>query len=99
MTFTSKQRAYLRSLSADLDSVFQIGKGGVSPEVTDAVAEVFNTRELINITILKNCTEDIHEVAITISERTRSDLIQVIGRKVVLYKPFHENPKIILPRN
>ncbi|MCH4191221.1 MAG: ribosome assembly RNA-binding protein YhbY [Butyrivibrio sp.] len=98
MTFTSKQRAYLRSLAADLDPVFQIGKGGVTPEVVDAVAEVFNTRELVKITILKNCTEDVHEVAVMISERTRSDLVQVIGRKVVLYKQFHEDPKIILPR-
>ncbi len=99
MMFTSKQRAYLRSLAADLEPVFQIGKQGVSPEVTTAVSELFNTRELVKITVLKNCPYDVKEVAITTSERTRSDLVQVIGRKFVLYKPFKDEPQIILPKN
>ena len=98
MNLTSKQRAYLRSLAADLEPVFQIGKQGVSPEVTTAVTELFNTRELVKITVLKNCPYDVKEVAITTSERTRSDLVQVIGRKFVLYKPFKDEPKIILPK-
>ncbi len=99
MIFTSKQRAFLKGLAADLEPVFQIGKQGVSPEVTTAISEVFNTHELIKITVLKNCPYDVREVAITTSERTRSDLVQVIGRKFVLYKPFKDDPKIILPRN
>ena len=98
MTFTSKQRAYLRSLASELSPLFQIGKGGVSPEVTQAVEESFNTRELIKLTVLKNCTEDIQMVASEISERTHSDLINIIGRKIVLYKPFKENPEIVLPK-
>ena len=99
MTLTSKQRAYLKSLAADLDPVFQIGKGSVTPEVIDAITEAFNTHELIKITVLKNCLDDIKEVAITVSERSRSDLVQVIGRKFVLYKPFKDDPKIILPKS
>ena len=98
MTLTSKQRAYLKSLAADLDPVFQIGKGSVTPEVIDAISEAFNTHELIKITVLKNCLDDVKEVAITVSERSRSDLVQVIGRKFVLYKPFKDDPKIILPK-
>ncbi len=98
MTLTSKQRAYLKSLAADLEPVFQIGKGSVTPEITTAIAETFNTHELIKITVLKNCVVDVKEVAITVSERTRSDLVQVIGRKFVLYKPFKDDPKIILPK-
>ena len=86
MTLTSKQRAYLKSLAADLDPVFQIGKATV-------------THELIKVTVLKNCTEEVSNVAIMISERTRSELVQVIGRKFVLYKPFKDNPKIVLPKN
>ena len=58
-----------------------------------------NTHELIKITVLKNCLDDVKEVAGTVAERTRSDLVQVIGRKFVLYKPFKDEPKIILPRN
>ena len=99
MTLTSKQRAYLKSLAADLDPVFQIGKATVTPEITDAIAETFNTHELIKVTVLKNCTEEVSNVAIMISERTRSELVQVIGRKIVLYKPFKDNPKIVLPKN
>lgn len=99
MTLTSKQRAYLKSLAADLNPVFQIGKATVTPEITDAIAETFNTHELIKVTVLKNCTEEVSNVAIMISERTRSELVQVIGRKFVLYKPFKDNPKIVLPKN
>ena len=98
MTLTSKQRAYLKSLAADLEPVFQIGKSSVSPEVTNAIAETFNTHELIKVSVLKNCEEDVKEVAITVSERTRSSLVQVIGRKFVLYKPFKDEPKIMLPK-
>ena len=99
MNLTSKQRAYLKSLSADMDPVFQIGKSSVSPEVISVITETFNTHELVKIAILKNCTEDVNEVARTVSERTRSTLVQVIGRRFVLYKPFPEDPKIVLPRN
>ncbi|MBR4667899.1 MAG: ribosome assembly RNA-binding protein YhbY [Butyrivibrio sp.] len=99
MTLTSKQRAYLKSLAQDLEPVFQIGKSSVSPEVTSAITETFNTHELIKVTVLKNCLDDVKEVAITVSERTRSELVQVIGRKFVLYKPFKDDPKIILPKS
>lgn len=98
MTLTSKQRAFLKGLAADLEPVFQIGKSSVTPEVTSAITEAFNTHELIKITILKNCLDDVKEVANTVAERTRSDLVQVIGRKFVLYKPFKDDPKIILPK-
>jgi RNA-binding protein len=99
MTLTSKQRAFLKGLASDLEPVFQIGKGSVTPEVTSAISEAFNTHELIKITVLKNCLDDVREVASTVSERTRSELVQVIGRKFVLYKPFKDDPKIILPKN
>ncbi len=99
MKFTSKQRAYLKSLASDMDPVFQIGKSTVTPEVIEAISECFNTHELIKIAVLKNCTEDVNEVANTVAQRTRSDLVQVIGRRFVLYKQFHENPVIVLPKN
>ena len=99
MTLTSKQRAYLKSLAADLEPVFQIGKSSITPEIVSAISETFNTHELVKITVLKNCLDDVKEVAITVSERTRSDLVQVVGRKFVLYKPFKDEPKIILPKN
>ncbi|SHN63718.1 RNA-binding protein [Butyrivibrio hungatei DSM 14810] len=98
MTLTSKQRAYLKSLASELEPVFQIGKATVTPEIIEAISETFNTHELVKITVLKNCTEDVTNAAIKVSERTRSELVQVIGRKFVLYKPFKDDPKIILPK-
>ena len=95
---TSKQRAYLKGLAMNLEPVFQIGKSSVTPENVEAFSEVFNTRELVKISILKNCLDDPKEVANTVAERTRSQVVQVIGKKFVLYKPFKENPKIILPK-
>ena len=54
---TSKQRAYLKGLAMNIEPVFQIGKSGLTPEVTEAVSEAFNTRELIKLAVLKNCME------------------------------------------
>ena len=94
---TSKQRAYLKSLASTLEPIFQIGKSSVTPEMTEAISEAFNNRELIKISVLKNCMDDPRAIAEVIAERTRSQVVQVIGKKIVLYKPDKKNPKIILP--
>lgn len=95
---TSKQRAYLKSLASVLEPTFQLGKSSVTPEFTNAIIENFNTHELVKINVLKNCLEDPKTVAVTIAERTNSQLVQVIGRKIVLFKPNKDNSKIILPK-
>lgn len=95
---TSKQRSYLKGLAMNIDPIFQIGKSSVTPENVEAISEVFNTHELIKVAVLKNCIDDPKEIANAVAERTRSQVVQVIGKKFVLYKPFKENPKIILPR-
>ena len=95
---TSKQRAYLKSLAGNLVPVFQIGKGSLAPEVTQAVAEAFNTKELIKVTVLKNCFDDPNQLGAMLAERTQSQLVQVIGRKIVLYKESREHKKIELPK-
>lgn len=95
---TSKQRSYLKGLAMKIDPVFQIGKASVTPENIDAIMEVYNTHELIKIAVLKNCIDDPKEIANTIAERTHSQVVQVIGKKIVLYKAFKENPKILLPK-
>ncbi len=94
---TSKQRAYLKSLASNLEPIFQIGKSSLTPELTKAVDEAFNTRELIKIAVLKNCADDPREIADMIAERTHSQVVQVIGKKIVLYREDNENKKIILP--
>ena len=95
---TSKQRAYLKSLASNLNPVFQIGKASLTPEFTEAINEAFNTRELLKIAVLKNCADDPNEIAEIISERTHSQVVQVIGKKIVLYKPDKKNPKINLDK-
>ena len=90
---TSKQRSYLKGLAMNLDSVFQIGKSSLTPEVTEAVNEALEARELIKITVLKNCLDDGRSIAEVLAERTRSEVVQVIGTKFVLYRESHAKPK------
>ena len=96
---TSKQRAYLKGLAMTMDPIFQIGKSSLTPELTAAVAEALEARELIKITVLKNCLDDGRSIAEVLAERTRSEVVQVIGKKIVLYKPAKDEAKrkIVLP--
>ena len=95
---TSKQRAYLKSLAMKTEPILQLGKGGVTPENTASVDEALAARELIKISILQNCLEDPRQMAETLAERTHSQVVQVIGRKIVLYREGkNEKKKIILP--
>ncbi len=95
---TSKQRAYLKSLASTLEPIFQIGKGSLTPEVTEAVSQAFNKKELIKVAVLKNCFDDPNQLASMLAERTHSQVVQVIGKKIVLYKENKEHKKIELPR-
>lgn len=95
---TSKQRAYLMSLASNLNPVFQVGKSSLTPEITNAIDECFNNNELIKIGVLKNCMDDPRAIGEMLAERTHSQLIQVIGKKIVLYKPNKDKPKIELPK-
>ena len=96
---TSKQRAYLKSLAMTIDPVFQIGKAGVTPELTQAVDEALEARELIKLAVLKNCLEDGSQMAAVLAERTHAEVVQVIGRKIVLYRQAKDEKKrkIVLP--
>lgn len=94
---TSKQRAYLKSLAMKLDPIINVGKSSLTPELTDAVAEALNKRELVKIGVLKNCIDDPKEIAVVMAERTKSEVVQVIGKKIVLYKKPKKDAKIILP--
>ena len=90
---TSKQRAYLKGLAMNIDPVFQIGKSSLTPEITQAVDEALEARELIKVTVLKNCLDDGGFIADVLAERTHSQVVQVIGRKIVLYRPAKEEKK------
>lgn len=93
----SKQRAYLMSLASKITPIFQIGKASLTPEIIDAVDAALEKRELIKISVLKNCFDDPREIADVMAERTRSQVVQVIGKKIVLYRQSKKKPTIELP--
>ena len=96
---TTKQRAYLKSLAMTMEPIFQVGKSSMTPGLTQAISEALEARELIKISVLKNCADDPRELAKIISERTRSEIVQVIGKKIVLYREGKDDKKkIILPQ-
>ena len=95
---TSKQRAYLKSLAMKTEPILQIGKSSLTPECTASVKEALEARELIKISVLQNCMDDPHQMAQMLAERTGSQVVQVIGKKIVLYKEGKkEKKKIQLP--
>jgi RNA-binding protein len=93
----SKQRAYLRSLGNELEPIFQIGKGGLSDELLDQLDAALEARELIKVRVLKNCLDDEGDIADEISEALDCDVVQRIGRVILLYRPSIEDPRIVLP--
>ena len=95
---TTKQRAYLKSLAMTMDPIFQMGKNSMTPELTNAVDEALAARELIKISVLKNCMDDPRALAEMVAERTHSQVVQVIGKEIVLYREGKDkNKKIQLP--
>ena len=89
---TTKQRAYLKGLAMTMDPIFQVGKASMNPGLTEAIAEALEARELI-------CMDDPREIAETLAERTQSQVVQVIGKKIVLYKEGKDDKKKIqLPK-
>ncbi|MCM1287716.1 MAG: ribosome assembly RNA-binding protein YhbY [Clostridium sp.] len=94
---TSKQRAYLKGLAMNMDAIINIGKSSLTPEMTQAVAEAIEKRELIKVGVLKNCADDPKEIADMLAERTGSQVVQVIGKKIVLFKQKKKDSKIKLP--
>ena len=93
---TNKQRAYLSSLAAELSPILKIGKASLTPEHTQAVDEALEARELIKINVLKNCFDDPREMAQILAERTHSEVVRVIGKKIILYRAA-KKPVIKLP--
>ena len=98
---TSKQRAYLKSLAMTMDPIFQVGKASDTPELIGALEEALAARELIKLSVLQNCADEPREIAEMIADRTRSQVVQVIGKKIVLYRENkdekNEKKKIQLP--
>lgn len=95
---TSKQRAYLRSLAVNEDTILMIGKGGIDGDVVKQAADAFFKRELIKGKVLETAPVSPREAAEVLAEQTESEVVQVIGSKFALYKRNEKDPKIVLPR-
>ena len=93
---TSKQRAYLRSLAANEQTIMQIGKGGMSENLIKTVSDALEARELIKLSVLENCDWNAKEAAAELAEATFADVVAVIGRKIVLYRESSTKKKIEL---
>ncbi|MCJ7855501.1 YhbY family RNA-binding protein [Lachnospiraceae bacterium NSJ-143] len=83
---TSKQRAYLRGLANGIETIFHIGKGGITPELTEAFNLALEAREIVKANVLDNNLIGAREAAQMIAERTHSEVVQVIGNRFVLYR-------------
>ena len=90
---TSKERARLKSLAMTENPVVSIGKEGLTPENTQAAEEALAARELIKVSVQKSCLDDLREIAQTLAERTHAQVVQVIGRKIVLYRISNDGRK------
>lgn len=98
MALTPKQRAYLKSLAHPLKPILQIGKEGATDAVIDTIEEAFRTRELLKVKVLETAPSDARAVGTGLAERVDgAQLVQVIGRTVVLYRRHPTQREITLP--
>ncbi|MDO3409085.1 ribosome assembly RNA-binding protein YhbY [Saccharibacillus sp. CPCC 101409] len=94
---TGKQKRYLRSQAHHLDAIFQIGKGGLNEQLVRHIGEAIETRELLKVSVLNNCTEEPKELGAELASAAEAELVQVIGRTIILYKESREHKQIELP--
>ena len=93
----SKQRAYLRSLATNYDTIYQVGKGGVSEELVEGLSSALEARELIKIKVLENSGYTAREASEEIAPLIHADVVCVVGTKIVFYRPSEKKQKIFLP--
>ena len=94
---TSKQRAYLRSMAQSLDTIFQIGKGGISEETCLQISNALEARELIKARVLDNSGYSAKEAANELAEAIGADVVACVGTRFVLYRESENKKRIELP--
>ena len=93
---TSKQRAYLRGMASNEDTIMQIGKGGISENLIKTVSDALEARELIKLKVLENSEESPRSAAEALAQATNSEVVTVIGTKLVLYRESVNHKRIEL---
>ena len=97
MTLTGKQKRYLRSLAHHEKPLFQVGKNDVTENFVEQFDDVLEKRELVKVSVLQNCMEDKDSIVEALVAGTGSELVQVMGSTIVLYRESKENKEIKLP--
>ena len=97
MILTGKQKRYLRSIAVNEKAIFQIGKDGLSDNLYNSVNEALKAREIVKLCVLKSCEEDVKDIAESLCNQTNSELVQIIGKTIVLYRRNLKEQKIVLP--
>lgn len=98
---TGKQRSYLKGLANPMQAIMQIGKDGVTDSFVAQLSLTIATKELVKISILESAADlDVKQTAFMLAERTGSEFVQSIGRKIILYREAEEpeKRKIVIPR-
>jgi len=93
MDLRGKQKRFLRSEAHHLNPIFQIGKGGLNDAMMAQIEEALEKRELIKVSLLQNTDEVADEAAETIREKVGCEVVQIIGRVIVLFKPSRHKHK------
>lgn len=93
---SGKQKSFLRSKAHHLTPIFQIGKGGLTEPIIKQIEEALEARELIKVSILQNCEEDKSDIAAHLQE-AGMEVVQIIGKIIVVYKESQEKKQIVLP--
>ncbi len=94
---TGKQKRHLRAMGNEMDPILQVGKGGITETVVTQTDQTLEARELIKCRVLQNCSEDPQSVADELAGQVQADLVQVIGRNFLLFRPSKNKPVIVLP--
>lgn len=90
----SKQRSLLRALSNRLDTIMQVGKGGITENLLSTVSDALEARELIKLRVLENSPESARAAANQIAEAVGADVVSVVGTRFVLYRESKKNKKL-----
>ena len=98
MSLTGKQRRHLRALGHALRPLVQIGKGGIDDGLVAAVEQALADHELVKVKLGEHAEVDRHDAAVALAERTKSQVAQVLGHTILLYRPDADEPTIVLPK-
>jgi RNA-binding protein len=98
MSLTGKQRRHLRALGHHLDPLVQLGKHGLTEGIVSAVDQALETHELIKVRVGTECPDERGDLAEKIPPAVKAELVQVLGRTILLYRRHPKEPKITLPK-